>query len=137
MATSKHILVVDDDSYVRESTEEILRRKGYQVDTSANGKDALVLLDEADFDLILSDIKMPEMDGIELSFDDSALRHIVKLTITKGTGARGLRAVLESSMLDLMYLLPSEGGPEEIHVTEELITNPQSAFLPLEQKKRA
>jgi DNA-binding NtrC family response regulator len=66
MATSKHILVVDDDSYVRESTEEILRRKGYQVDTSANGKDALVLLDEADFDLILSDIKMPEMDGIEL-----------------------------------------------------------------------
>ena len=66
MATSKHILVVDDDSYVRESTEEILRRKGYQVDTSANGKDALVRLDEADFDLILSDIKMPEMDGIEL-----------------------------------------------------------------------
>ena len=77
------------------------------------------------------------MDGIELSFDDSALRHIVKLTITKGTGARGLRAVLESSMLDLMYLLPSEGGPEEIHVTEELINNPQSAFLHLEQKKRA
>ena len=66
MATSKQILVVDDDSYVRESTEEILRRKGYQVDTSANGKDALVRLDEADFDLILSDIKMPEMDGIEL-----------------------------------------------------------------------
>ena len=81
--------------------------------------------------------KLFEMDGIELSFDDSALRHIVKLTITKGTGARGLRAVLESSMLDLMYLLPSEGGPEEIHVTEELINNPQSAFLHLEQKKRA
>ena len=66
MATSKRILVVDDDSYVRESTEEILRRKGYKVETSANGKDALVKLDEADFDLILSDIKMPEMDGIEL-----------------------------------------------------------------------
>ena len=81
--------------------------------------------------------KLFEMDGIELSFDDSALRHIVKLTITKGTGAHGLRAVLESSMLDLMYLLPSEGGPEEIHVTEELINNPQSAFLHLEQKKRA
>ena len=81
--------------------------------------------------------KLFEMDGIELSFDDSALRHIVKLTITKGTGARGLRAVLESSMLDLMYLLPSEGGPEELPVTEELINNPQSAFLHLEQKKRA
>ncbi|MEE3258906.1 MAG: sigma-54 dependent transcriptional regulator [Candidatus Latescibacterota bacterium] len=65
MATSKHILVVDDDSYVRESTEEILRRRGYEVDTAADGKAALVKLDEADFDLILSDIKMPGMDGIE------------------------------------------------------------------------
>ena len=37
MATSKHILVVDDDSYVRESTEEILRRRGYEVDTAADG----------------------------------------------------------------------------------------------------
>ena len=62
MANSKRILVVDDDSYVRESTEEILRRKGYEVYTTANGKDALVALDQADFDLILSDIKMPEMD---------------------------------------------------------------------------
>ena len=52
MATSKRILVVDDDSYVRESTEEILRRKGYEVDTSANGKDALIQLDEGDFDLM-------------------------------------------------------------------------------------
>ena len=41
MATSKHILVVDDDSYVRESTEEILRRRGYEVDTAADGKAAL------------------------------------------------------------------------------------------------
>jgi ATP-dependent Clp protease ATP-binding subunit ClpX len=81
--------------------------------------------------------KLFEMDEIELTFDESALRMIVTKTITKGTGARGLRAVLESSMLELMYLLPSEGGPKEIHVTEELINNPQSAFLHLEQKKQA
>ena len=66
MATRKHILVVDDDSYVRESTEEILRRKGYDVDTASDGKGALAKLGEADYDLILSDIKMPGMDGIEL-----------------------------------------------------------------------
>ncbi len=81
--------------------------------------------------------KLFEMDGIELTFDDTALEQIVEQTVTKGTGARGLRAVLESSMLDLMYLLPSEGGPKEIHVSAELINNPQSAFLHLEQKKRA
>ena len=77
------------------------------------------------------------MDDITLTFDESALKMVVEKTMTKGTGARGLRAVLESSMLELMYLLPSEEGPKEIHVTDELISNPQTAFLHLEQKKRA
>ena len=81
--------------------------------------------------------KLFEMDGVELTFDDSALRTVVESTVTKGTGARGLRAVLESVMLDLMYYLPTEGGPKEIIVTEDLINNPKSAFLKLEQKKRA
>ena len=60
---SKRILVVDDDSYVREATEEILRRKQYDVDTATDGKAALAKLDDADYDLILSDIKMPVMNG--------------------------------------------------------------------------
>tara|TARA_Y100000588_G_scaffold354379_1_gene408588 strand:- start:6135 stop:7376 length:1242 start_codon:yes stop_codon:yes gene_type:complete len=81
--------------------------------------------------------KLFEMDGVELTFDDSALHTVVESTVTKGTGARGLRAVLESVMLDLMYYLPTEGGPKEIIVTEDLINNPKSAFLKLEQKKRA
>ena len=61
---SKRILVVDDDSYVREATEEILRRKQYDVDTATDGKAALAKLDDADYDLILSDIKMPVMNGL-------------------------------------------------------------------------
>jgi len=81
--------------------------------------------------------KLFEMDGIDLTFEESALKLIVEKTLTKGTGARGLRSVLESSMLDLMYLLPSGGGPSEIRITDELIHNPQSAFLYLEQKKQA
>ena len=47
---SKRILVVDDDSYVREATEEILRRKQYNVDTATDGKAALAKLDDADYD---------------------------------------------------------------------------------------
>jgi DNA-binding NtrC family response regulator len=63
---NKRILVVDDDSYVREATEEILRRKNYEVDTASDGKAALAKLEAADYDLILSDIKMPVMNGMEL-----------------------------------------------------------------------
>ena len=63
---NKRILVVDDDSYVREATEEILKLKGYEVDTAPEAKTALQKLDESDYDLILSDIRMPGMTGMEL-----------------------------------------------------------------------
>ena len=65
MAT-KRILVVDDDSYVRGATEEILIRKGYDVDTASAASGALQKLDEGEYDLLLSDIKMPGMSGLEL-----------------------------------------------------------------------
>ncbi|MBT4098593.1 MAG: sigma-54-dependent Fis family transcriptional regulator [Gemmatimonadetes bacterium] len=65
MAT-KRILVVDDDSYVRGATEEILIRKGYSVDTAGDAGSALRKLEDADYDLLLSDIKMPGMSGLEL-----------------------------------------------------------------------
>jgi DNA-binding NtrC family response regulator len=65
MAT-KRILVVDDDSYVRGATEEILIRKGYDVDTATAASGALTMLEESEYDLLLSDIKMPGMSGLEL-----------------------------------------------------------------------
>ena len=60
---AKRILVVDDDSYVRGATEEILIRKGYEVDTAPEAASALRKLEEGDYDLLLSDIKMPGMSG--------------------------------------------------------------------------
>ena len=63
---NKRILVVDDDSYVRGATEEILIRRGYEVDTAAEAKTALERLDGGEYDLLLSDIKMPGMSGLEL-----------------------------------------------------------------------
>ena len=65
MAT-KRILVVDDDAYVRGATEEILIRRGYEVDTAPEAKAALQSLEEGEYDLLLSDIKMPNMSGLEL-----------------------------------------------------------------------
>ena len=62
----KRILIVDDDSYVREATEAILSTKGYEIDTAPEAKTALQKLDEREYDLILSDIRMPGMSGIEL-----------------------------------------------------------------------
>jgi DNA-binding NtrC family response regulator len=63
---NKRILVVDDDSFHREPIQIALGNSGYEVDTASNGKEALRKLEEGEFDLILSDLKMPVMNGMEL-----------------------------------------------------------------------
>src|SRR5262245_32251409 len=60
------ILVVDDEESIREFFEIMLKREGYEVVTASNGREALEKLKKAKVDLILSDIQMPEMSGLEL-----------------------------------------------------------------------
>lgn len=60
------LMIVDDDPYVLESIASLLQEYGYQVTTCRSGFDALDRLDKTQFDVILSDIKMPEITGIEL-----------------------------------------------------------------------
>ena len=61
-----------------------------------------------------------EMDDVTLKFTDGALRTVVELTVKKGTGARGLRSVLEQAMMDVMYDTPSH-EVSEVLVTSEMI----------------
>lgn len=60
------ILVVDDEQIIRESLSFILKKEGYIVEEAANGKDALVKNESHPFDIIITDIEMPEMKGVEL-----------------------------------------------------------------------
>jgi two-component system response regulator PilR (NtrC family) len=60
------VLVVDDEESIREFFEIMLKREGYEVWTASNGKEALERLKKGRADLILSDIQMPEMSGLEL-----------------------------------------------------------------------
>jgi CheY-like chemotaxis protein len=62
----KSVLVVDDDRGVRESVAELLRDEGCQVQTACDGREALDLVEKTPFDLVLSDVVMPRMDGYEL-----------------------------------------------------------------------
>ncbi len=65
--------------------------------------------------------KLFEIDGIEVEFTEEALRAIVSLTVSKGTGARGLRSVLEQAMMDIMYDLPSQADVKSLQITAEMI----------------
>lgn len=61
------------------------------------------------------------MDGIELSFDREALGEIARQAVEKSTGARGLKSILESLMLEYMYEYPSKEGVEKLHLTKKEI----------------
>jgi DNA-binding NtrC family response regulator len=62
----QRILVVDDEDYIRHLFDEYFTQQGYEVVVAANGKDALSRFGPGLFDCVVSDILMPEMDGIEL-----------------------------------------------------------------------
>lgn len=62
----KKILVVEDDEYVLGSIKSVLDDEGYRVSTASNGLEALSFYRKEPFDLVISDLKMPQMDGFEL-----------------------------------------------------------------------
>ncbi len=66
--------------------------------------------------------KILEMDGVELTVSEGALRAIAREAMTRHTGARGLRTVLEELMLNIMYEIPSRGDVKRCIVTEDTVT---------------
>jgi ATP-dependent Clp protease ATP-binding subunit ClpX len=65
--------------------------------------------------------KILEMDGVELTVTDGALRAIAREAMSRHTGARGLRTVLEELMLNIMYEIPSRGDVKRCIIAEETV----------------
>ena len=65
MAAPRHILVIDDDPMMRSSLRTVLEGKGYAVDTLPDGRRALATVEETQPDAVITDIVMPESEGIE------------------------------------------------------------------------
>ena len=83
--------------------------------------DLLRILTEPHDAIIKQSQRLFAMDGVEVEFTEEALRKIVALTVHKGTGARGLRSVLEQAMMDIMFDIPSQEGVTRLQVTGEMI----------------
>ncbi|MBW2303478.1 MAG: ATP-dependent Clp protease ATP-binding subunit ClpX [Deltaproteobacteria bacterium] len=92
--------------------------------------DALVrILTEPKNALVKQYKKLFELEGVELKFTDEALLAVAKAAIERKSGARGLRAILESIMLDIMYEIPNLEGVRECIIGEEVITRGESPLL--------
>ena len=62
---AKKILVIDDEELIIRSLTKLMESKGYEVVVAKRGQDAIVIAEEEDFDVIVSDIRMPGVNGIE------------------------------------------------------------------------
>lgn len=98
-------------------------------------EDALVrILTEPKNALVKQYKKLFEVEGVELKFSESAYRAVARDAINRKSGARGLRAILESVMLDIMYDIPSMPGVRECVIEENVITKGESPLLIYENK---
>lgn len=78
--------------------------------------------------------KLLSLDDVRLKFTDAALAAIAKKAVERKAGARGLRAILEDVMLDVMYEIPSKGGITECIINEESITKKEKPIIVYEKK---
>lgn len=93
----------------------------------------VVTLDALDENALISILKEPknsltkqyhklfELDGVELNFEDDALQLVAKKSLERKTGARGLRAIMEGSLMDLMYKIPSDDTIRKCIITKDVV----------------
>ncbi len=96
----KHaVLIVDDDPFVNEFVTEALTRLGYETESVLSGEDALVAMDDREFDIVLTDLKMGGMDGLELlrSIRRRDAQAIVMIMTAYGSVETAVRAVKDGA----------------------------------------
>lgn len=81
--------------------------------------------------------KLFAMEGVELEFDLNALEHIVKKAIERKTGARALRSIVESILLDIMYELPTKENIDKCLITKDVITKGEKPVYVESDRKTA
>ena len=120
---------------------ELVGRLPVCVPLEALDEEALVrILKEPKNALTKQYTKLFELEDVKLTFEESALRAVAAKALKRGTGARGLRAILEEMLTDVMFDLPSREDVTEVKVIESTVTSgapPLLEISPKRQKKEA
>lgn len=81
--------------------------------------------------------KLLELDGVELVVEDEAVEAIAQKALDRKTGARGLRSIMEETLLDIMYEIPSQENVEKCTITKECVTDKKAPVLQEKQEQSA
>jgi DNA-binding response OmpR family regulator len=109
------ILVVDDDAMVRTTMSTILRHHGFEVELAINGKQGLAAFREAAPDLVITDIIMPEKEGLETIIEMRRVRPSIKIIAMSGGGRVGNSDFLRmAKSLGADAVIPKPFGPNDL-----------------------
>ena len=108
----KRILLVDDDETILVPFQHILRDEGYRVDTASNGREALEKAGEAEYQMVISDIKLPDVQGIEVAKKIREFNRNIRLIII--TGFPDLADSIETIDLGIDEILIKPIKPDEL-----------------------
>jgi two-component system KDP operon response regulator KdpE len=123
-----HILVIDDDTKVRSALKKTLSAQGHDVSEAADGAAAVRLIEEESIDLVITDMHMPNMDGIEIVTYLREREDCPKiLAISGGWSARaGEEVLLDAKLLGADQILPKPFTFQKLQHTVETLLDPQS-----------
>jgi ATP-dependent Clp protease ATP-binding subunit ClpX len=117
---------------------EIVGRLPVSVHLDELDEEALTkILQEPKNALVKQYQKMFELEGVGLTFDAEAIQAIAKKTLDRSTGARGLRSIIETTMRDVMFEIPSRSDVRKVVITKESIEDDVSPLLLLHAQEQA
>ncbi len=116
----RRILIVDDEEVIRSGCRQILEMNGYQVDEAINGREGLEKVRRADYDAVLTDLLMPEMDGMQLLEELSRLPKDVVVIII--TGYATIENAVRAGRHGAFDYLPKPFNAEELLAKVEKAT---------------
>ncbi len=135
MASAIHILLVDDENTFRESTADLLISDGYHCDTATNAKSAIEKISESEYDVLISDIKMPGNDQLELIHK---VKDIVPgLPTILVTGYPSVQTAIDSIKLPVIeYLTKPFEYDELVAAVSNAVTNRDAQKIVRKSEKR-
>lgn len=144
MNAKRHVLVIDDDAVVGRSFDRVLSEKGYEVDTALSGEEALKDIEAHDYDVVFTDIRMPGMDGLEVTERIKARCPWTPIVVITGYGTEEneakasvlgvsgfVRKPLTPEMIESITLKALEKPAEELAPANEPVATAEAVAEPL------
>ena len=117
------ILVIDDEPDVRDAVKRVLDRAGYSVRTTDSGVDALAELERIRTDVVITDIIMPKIDGVQLFESIRKLFPAVRIIAISGGGNFGISAYQPTAITTTAYLASAELAGAHMGLTKPFESN--------------